>query len=338
MFLSRRNALLGGIALPLSASALPGRPAAAPSGGVRRLSPALDSIIASDARLEVLAEGFAWSEGPVWIADGGFLLFSDVPQNRIHRWSATDGASVFLTPSGYAGSDPSGFREPGSNGLIPGPPGSILMADHGNRAIARLDLKTRAKTILAQRFEGRRFNSPNDLVKASSGALFFTDPPYGLEGLDQSPLKEIPFSGVYRLDPDSAVSLLTDALSFPNGIALSPDERTLYVAVSDPGHAVLMAYDLTDEGPLARGRVLRDFTPLVGPEAPGLPDGMAVDSAGRLFCTGPGGVHILTPAGESLGVIDTGGAAANCAFGEDGRSLFITAGSRLLRVRTLTQG
>lgn len=331
MFLSRRDALLGGMTLSVTASSAPGW-SMTPSS-----SPALDAILEPGAPLEVLAEGFTWSEGPVWIADGDYLLFSDVPQNRIHRWSAAEGASVFLTPSGYAGDDASAFREPGSNGLILGPSGTILMADHGNRAIARLDLKTRDKTILVERFEGRRFNSPNDLVQASSGAIFFTDPPYGLKDLDQSPLKEIPFSGVYRLAPDGTVRLLTDALSFPNGVALSPDERTLYVTVSDPAHAVLMAYELTAEGEVERSRILRDFTSLVGPEAPGLPDGLTVDAAGRLFCTGPGGVHVLTPDGESLGLIDTGQAAANCTFGEDGRSLFITAGNRLMRIRTLAQ-
>lgn len=305
--------------------------------GVLRSNPALDGLIAPDAELEVLATGFTWSEGPVWIADGGYLLFSDVPNNRIHRWSERDGASVFMEPSGYEGPDASAFREPGSNGLIAGPQGSILMADHGNRAVARLDLATRRKTLLATRYGGARFNSPNDLVQASNGAVFFTDPPYGLKDMDQSPFKEMAHNGVYRLDPDGGVTLLVDDLTFPNGIALSPDERTLYVAVSDPGNAVLMAYDLDAAGGVSGGRVLRNFTDQVGESRPGLPDGMAVDRQGHLFATGPGGVHVLTPGGLSLGLIQTGGAAANCAFG-DGGALFITAGDRLLRLRTLTRG
>ncbi|MBJ7320270.1 MAG: SMP-30/gluconolactonase/LRE family protein [Brevundimonas sp.] len=299
---------------------------------------ALDRLIAPDARLETLASGFTWSEGPVWIADGGYLLFSDVPENRIHRWSERDGVSVFMEPSGYDGPDASVFREPGSNGLIAGPRGSILMADHGARAIARVDLATRAKTLLATRYGDARFSSPNDLVQASNGAIFFTDPPYGLKDMDRSPLKETAYNGVYRLDPDGVVTLLDDSLSFPNGIGLSPDQRTLYVAVSDPERPLLLAYDLSRTGPAMKPRVLMDFSDQVGPSNPGLPDGMAVDRAGHLFATGPGGVHVLTPEGRSLGRIDTGGAAANCTFGEDGRSLFITAGDRLLRLRTLTLG
>ncbi len=329
--MSRRLALAGGLAI----AALP----ALASAAVRivREAPELDEIIAPGAEIEVLADGFTWSEGPVWIAEGGYLLFSDVPKNRIHRWSEADGVSVFMSPSGYDGPDASAFREPGSNGLIPGPAGSILMADHGNRAVARVQLSTRGKTLLATHYEGKRFNSPNDLVQATSGAIYFTDPPYGLEGMNESPLKELAHNGVYRLDPDGAVTLLVDDLTFPNGIGLSPDERTLYVAVSDPDRAVLMAYDLTASKP-SEGRVVKDFTGLVGAERPGLPDGFAIDVEGRLFATGPGGVHVLAPDGRSLGRIDTGAAAANCTFGEDGGTLFITAGNRLLRLRTLTRG
>jgi gluconolactonase len=321
-----------------------GRPAVTPGaaprglGPIVRHDPALDALIDPDAQLEVLGEGYSWSEGPVWIADGAYLLFSDVPENRIHKWSEQAGVSLFMEPSGLAGPDASRFREPGSNGLIAGPAGSILMADHGNRAIARVDLASRAKTLLATHHAGLRFNSPNDLVQARNGSLYFTDPPYGLKDLDRSPLKEMPCNGVYRLDPDGGVALLEAGLTFPNGIALSPDQSTLYVAVSDPGHAVIMAYDLGDDGQTSGGRVLRDFTALVGPENPGLPDGLAIDRAGHLFATGPGGVHVLRPDGQTLGRIDTGGAAANCTFGAVGRTLFITAGSRLLRLRTLTSG
>lgn len=339
MTLSRRKVLAGAVALSTAPCAAVAQPVLYPAvGRIVRSDPALDRLIAPGAAIEKLAEGFTWSEGPVWIAEGQYLLFSDVPQNRIHRWSAAEGASVFMAPSGYDGPDPSGFREPGSNGLIAGPAGSILMADHGNRAIARVDLATRAKSLLATRYQGKRFNSPNDLVRADNGAIFFTDPPYGLKGMGQSPLKELPFNGVYRLDPEGEVSLLEDSLTFPNGIALSPDQRTLYVAVSDPERAVIMAYDLGPAGRLSGGRVFRDFTAMVGPSAPGLPDGLAVDAAGNLFATGPGGVHVLAPDGRFLGRIDTGTAAANCKFGEDGRTLFITSGPFLARVRTLTRG
>ena len=336
---SRRVFLAGAAASSVAACATVSPMTRYPAvGRIIRDDAALDRIIAAGAVIEKLAEGFTWSEGRVWIADGGYLLFSDVPQNRIHRWSEAEGTSVFMSPSGYSGTDLSSFREPGSNGLIAGPAGSILMADHGNRAIARVDLASRAKTPLATRYQGRRFNSPNDLVRAADGAIFFTDPPYGLKDMEQSPLKETPFNGVYRLGPDGEVTLLEDTLTFPNGVALSPDQRTLYVTVSDPARAVVMAYELSPAGRLSNGRVLRDFTAMVGPAAPGLPDGLAVDVQGRLFVTGPGGVHILTPEGRSLGRIDTGTAAANCAFGEDGGTLFITSGPFLARLRTLTRG
>jgi gluconolactonase len=306
-------------------------------GTIDREGPALDRLIAPDARIEKLADGFVWTEGPVWVQeDGGYLLFSDVPANKMYRWSERDGVSVFLDPSGYDGPPTKDFREPGSNGLVPGPRGSILMADHGNRAVARLDLVTRRKTLLATHYQGRRFNSPNDLVRARDGTIYFTDPPYGLEGLNDSPVKEQPHNGVYRLDPGGSVTLLTGEMSFPNGIILSPDERTLYVANSDPTQAVIMAF-LLDCGRIGHGRILADMTALVGPSMPGLPDGMAVDEAGNLFATGPGGVHVFTPAGERLGRIATGTAVANCAFGgQDGRTLFLASHHMLARVRTRT--
>lgn len=307
-------------------------------GTVHRESAALDALIPADARIERLAEGFGWSEGPVWISEGRYLLLSDVPGNRLHRWSEQDGLSVFLEPSGYSGPPTEIFREPGSNGLIRGPGNSILMADHGNRAVARLDLGTKAKTLLATRYQGKRFNSPNDLTLASDGSIYFTDPPYGLEGLGQSPHKELPFNGVYRLRPSGEVDLLDDTLSFPNGIILSPDGRTLYVAVSDPERAVIHAYDVGADGRVSGKRTFADLTDLVKQGLKGLPDGMAVDRAGNLFATGPGGVHVFTPAGARLGRIDTGTAIANCTFGEDGRTLFLASHNFLARVRTSTRG
>lgn len=306
-------------------------------GTVHRMDAGLDRLIAPDARIEKLAEGYKWSEGPVWVREGGYLLFSDVPGNTIHRWSERDGASVFLSPSGYTGPPSEDFREPGTNGLIRGPVGSILAADHGNRTLARLDLATKRKTFLATHYQGRRFNSPNDLVRASNGLIYFTDPPYGLSGLNDSPLKELPHNGVYRLGRDGVVTLLISDLTFPNGVILSPDERTLYVAVSDPKRAVIMAYDLKD-GQTSNGRVFADMTDLAASGLPGLPDGMAIDVNGNLFATGPGGVHVFTPQGRRLGRIDTGTATANAAFGEDGRTLFITSNNFLARIRTKTMG
>ena len=304
-----------------------------------REAPKLDTLVAAGATLEMLADGFIWTEGPVWLSTEDCLLFSDVPANKMYRWSEADGISVFLDPSGFDGPDPSAFREPGSNGLIRGPGHTILMCDHGNRAVARLDLASKEKVLLATQFEGRRFNSPNDLVLASTGAIYFTDPPYGLEGLDTSPLKELAHNGVYRLDPDGKVSLMDKELTFPNGILLSPDERTLYVAVSDPDWPVWMAYDVGEQGELSNRRIFADSSESVAAGFPGLPDGMAIDVDGNLFATGPGGIHLFTREGERLGRIDTGKAVANCAFGgADGSTLYIASTDMIARLPTLTRG
>ena len=307
-------------------------------GTVHRDDPALDALIAPGARIERLAEGLRWAEGPVWVREGRHLLLSDVPANKIYRWSEADGFGVWMDPSGHDGSVPGKFREPGTNGLIREAAGTILAADHGSRAVVRIDLETKRKTILASRYQGKRFNSPNDLVLASDGTVYFTDPPYGLEGMDASPDKEQPVNGVYRLHRDGRVDLVVSDLSFPNGVILSPDEKRLYVAVSDPKRAVVMVYDRAADGSLSRGRVFADMTALAASGLPGLPDGMAVDTAGNLFTTGPGGVHVFNPAGKRLGRIDTGVPIANCAFGEDGRTLFLASNNWLARVRTRTLG
>ena len=305
---------------------------------IDRLDPGLDAVLAPDARIETLAQGFAWSEGPAWRKSGGYLLFSDVPKNTIYQWRADSGLRVFLRPAGYAaGATPPG-RELGSNGLTFDANNSLVMADHGNRQIARLIDSLFSKVTVAARFEGKRFNSPNDLVFRSNGDLYFTDPPYGLRGLNADSSKEIPFSGVYRVTPSGTVTLLTRELTFPNGIAFSPDEKTLYVANSDPTRAIWMAYDVSADGTISRGRVLFDATPLVRAGKVGLPDGMRVDRAGNLFAAGPGGVLVITPQGKHLGTIVTGQPTANCTFGDDGSTLYMTANDRLMRVRTRTRG
>jgi gluconolactonase len=308
-------------------------------GRVERLDPALDALVPPDARIEKLAEGFAWSEGPVWRRDtsGGYLLFSDIPHNTIWRWKEGQPLTIWLRPAGYTGPTPPG-RELGSNGLTLDAQGRLVMADHGNRQVARVDDSLFTKTTLADRYEGKRFNSPNDLVYRSNGDLFFTDPPYGLRGLNDDPAKELPFNGVYRLTPSGELTLLTRELTFPNGIALSPDERTLYVANSDPERAIWMAFDLAADGTLSRGRVLFDATPLAKRGLKGLPDGMKVDRHGNLFATGPGGVLVITPDGRHLGTIDTGQTTANCAWGDDGSTLYMTADMTLARVRLRTSG
>jgi gluconolactonase len=305
-------------------------------GAIERLDPRLDAIIPPGALIEKLAEGFDWSEGPVWIKEGAYLLFSDVPSNTVYKWKAGKGVSEFLHPSGYTGATPRG-GEPGSNGLTVDSQGRLVLCEHGDRRVARLE-KDGHKTTLADRYDGKRLNSPNDLVYHSNGDLYFTDPPYGLEKNVDDPKKELAFQGVYRVKPSGEITLLTSELSRPNGIAFSPDEKTLYVAVSDPKRAVWMAYDVKSDGTLANGRVFFDATALVGPEHKGLPDGMKVDQNGNVFATGPGGVFVFSPDGKHLGTINTGEATANCGWGEDGSVLYITADMYICRIKTLTKG
>jgi gluconolactonase len=311
-----------------SASAGDGYPT---TGEIERLSPKLDELIKKDARIEVLAEGFVWSEGPLWVPGHDMLLFADIPPNRIYRWREGDrAAEVYLEPAGYTGKGPRG-GEPGANGLVLDSEGRLVMCQHGDRRMARmnapLDDPQPAFVTLADSYDGKRLNSPNDAVYDSRGNLYFTDPPYGLAKPED---QELPFQGVYRLSTDGELTLLTDQLSRPNGIALSPDEKTLYVANSDPERAIWMAYDITDSG-IENGRVFFDATEYV-PQAPGLPDGLKIDNQGNLYATGPGGVWIFTPDGEHLGTIKTGQATSNCAFNEDKSALYITADMYLLRV------
>jgi len=309
-------------------------------GSIERLDPALDKIVPSDAKIEVLADGFDWSEGPVWISEGEYLLFSDIPPNAIYKWKEGEGKSLFLKPSGYTGTQPRG-GEVGSNGLLLDRQGRLVLCQHGDRRMARLDSSfddPQPRFItLADRYMGKRFNSPNDAVYHSDGDLYFTDPPYGLEQNIDDPAKELDFQGVYRLSKNGKVTLLTKQLSRPNGIAFSPNEKTLYVANSDPKQAIWMAYAVKTDGTLGEGRVFFDATKWVG-KRQGLPDGMKVDIQGNLFATGPGGVFIFAPDGTHLGTILTGQATSNCAFGDDGSTLYLTADFYLLRIRLNTKG
>ena len=304
-------------------------------GTVERLDPKLDSLIPPTAEIEKLAEGFDWSEGPIWIQGGNYLLFSDVPRNVVFRWKEGEGTTEFLFPSGYTGSIPRG-GEPGSNGLTVDESGRVVLCQHGDRRVAILE-KDRKFKSLVEFYKGRRFNSPNDLVFNSKGDLYFTDPPYGLEGNNADPKKELLVNGVYRVSKSGETTLVTDKLSFPNGIALSPDEKTLYVAVSDPKRPVIMAFDVGHDGSLANERVLFNASHLMQGRK-GLPDGLKVDVEGHLFATGPGGVLIIDSNGKHLGTINTGEATANCAWGDDGSVLYMTADMFLCRIKTSTRG
>jgi len=305
-------------------------------GQIERKDARLDKLLPADAKLEKLAEGFAWSEGPVWVKKGGYLLFSDIPNNAIRKWKDGDGLSVYLQPAGYTGQQARG-GEPGTNGLTLDRDGRLVMCEHGDRRIARQEADGK-KTTLADKYDGKRFNSPNDLCYKSNGDLYFTDPPYGLPKNWDDPSRELDFCGVYRLSRDGKVTLLTKELTRPNGIAFSPDEKTLYVAVSDPLKAVYMSFPVQADGTLGQGKVFFDATAWAKDKRPGLPDGIKVDQDGNLWGTGPGGVHIFAPDGTHLGTINTGEKTANCNWGEDGTVLYITADMYLARIKTLTKG
>jgi gluconolactonase len=309
--------------------------AAAPTepiiGEIQRLDPRVDALIPADARIEQLAEGFNFIEGPVWIGGESRLLFSDVRENQIFQWTEADGASTFIDPV-FEG-DPTGKRSVSSNGLTLDAAGRLIICEHGNRRISRLEADG-TRSIVVEAFEGRQLNSPNDAVYASDGSLYFTDPPYGLEGLEESPMRELDFNGIYRMSPDGELELLVRDQTRPNGIALSPDETTLYVANSDAENKVWMAYDI-DENGASNGRVFHDVNDQT---APGAADGMKVDLAGNLFATGPGGVWIFAPDGTHLGTIAIGEVTANVGWGDDGRTLYMTASTGLYRIRLSTEG
>ena len=310
--------------------------APATMGSVQRDDPQFDRLVPTGATIEKLADGFDWAEGPVWIKEEGCLLFSDIPKNSIFKWKEGQGISLYLKPSGYSGSKPRG-GEPGSNALLRDAAGNLVLCEHGDRRVSRLT-KDKEHTTIAGSYQGKRLNSPNDAVFKSNGDLYFTDPPYGLEKNWDDPARELDFCGVYRVTPDGTITLLTKEMSRPNGLAFSPDEKTLYVANSDPAKPVWMAFDVQADGTIANGRVFFDSTPWLKLQKKGLPDGMKVDEHGNLFATGPGGVHVFTPQGKHLGSIDPGVATANCGWGDNGSTLYMTADKNLCRIKLATKG
>ena len=305
-------------------------------GEIVRLDPAFDALVPVSAKIEVLGSGFDWSEGPVWVPALGALLFSDVPQNTVFQWKEGEGISPFLKPSGYTG--PSTYsRESGSNGLTLDTKGQLISCEHGDRRLSVLNLAGGGgKRTLTDHFEGKRYNSPNDACVDTSGNIFFTDPPYGLpKGPADQDTREIAWNGVYRLGTDGKVTLISKDMTYPNGIALSPDEKTLYVAQSDGKAALWMAFPLHPDGTAGPARVFADVTAMAqSGKHRGGPDGLKVDPAGNLWATGPGGVHVMSPNGKLLGRIDTCQATANCAFGGPNHEyLYLCADAWLCRVK-----
>ena len=302
-------------------------------GSIERLDPEINSLISENAKMEIIAEGMDWSEGPVWLEKQQKLLFSDVPMNTIYSWTEAKGKEVYLTPSGYTGSAQRG-GETGSNGLrLMGD--SLAMCQHGNRQIAvmnaSLDAPKAVFTTKAGMYDGKKFNSPNDLAMRSNGDIFFTDPPYGLErGMNDS-LKEIPFQGVYRVSKDGKVTLLVDSITRPNGIAFTPDERTVIVANSDPHKPYWYAFDVAGDS-LTNGRIYHDASAAAKTEK-GLPDGFKITKQGYVFASGPGGLWIFNKVGKLIGKCKIPEATSNCGFSDDEKTLYITSDMYVLRLK-----
>ena len=300
-------------------------------GSVERLSAEIEQYIPQNAIIEILAEGFDWSEGPVWVEELGAVLFSDVPNNKIYQWDEKKGLQVFRNPSGFTNIVPNS-KEQGSNGLTLDANNKLIICMHGDRRIARLDdwNKNDFTTIVGE-FEGKLFNSPNDLVYSGNGDLYFTDPPYGFKNGDKDSLKQIPFNGVYKLSQTGELSLLVKDLKRPNGIALSNDESILYVTNSHTGNPGIMAYDLKADG-VSNGRLFFDGKTLSKKDK-GSFDGLKIHPSGTIFTTGPGGVLIINDRGTHLGTIRTEVRSANCAFGPEFKTLYMTSDNYLTRIK-----
>lgn len=306
-------------------------------GQIKQHHPGLAKLLDISTPIQVITSGYAWTEGPAWNKEGQFLVFSEIPSNTVYKWVEGKGAEKWFSPSGYTGVSDYG-REPGSNGLMFDPEGQLISCEHGDRRVSMM-LNGGGKKTLADNFQGKRFNSPNDITRASNGNYYFTDPPYGLPDRFSDPRREMDFCGVYLLRPKGEVELLTQAIERPNGIALSPDEKTLYVAQSHSDQPTITAFPIKSDGTTGPGKILYDATPLKGPGVKGNPDGLKVDKFGNLWASGPGGIMILNADGDLLGHIQTGEQTSNCAFGgADGSILYITADTYVLRVQTKVQG
>lgn len=307
-------------------------------GSVDRLSPEIDQIIAPGILPEVLADGFEWSEGPLWLPDQEILIFSDIPQNTIFQWSEAGGLKSYLFPAGYTG-PPNRGGESGSNGLLLDAEGRLILCQHGDRRIARMNTPTSTPeasfTTLADSWQGKKFNSPNDMILAKDGDLFFTDPAYGLELGFDDPKRELDFTGIFRLFPDGNVTLISDSLSAPNGIGLSPDESKLYVANSGRASGLIWeVFYRAPDGSYTNERLFYDAGP-AGDTLSGAPDGLVVRSDGTIFASGPGGVWIFQADGTHLGIVRTGQATSNCTLDAAEKYLYMTADNLLMRIKLL---
>jgi gluconolactonase len=322
-------------------------PAEPSIGSIERIDPALDAIVPVSARIEKIGSGFEFTEGPIYMREG-YLLFSDVQGNVIRKWTPEGGAVDFRRPSGYDGTDAPKGAFIGSNGLTCDQEGRLVICEHGNRRVTRLE-KDGKLTVLAAKYQGKRLNSPNDAVYKSDGSLYFTDPPYGFPKEDQDPRKELKFNGIYRLSPDGKLILLSREMTRPNGLGFSPDEKYFYVANSDAARKVWMKFEVKTDGTLGEGKVFADVT---SDKEAGEPDGMKLDVNGNLYCTGPGGIWIFSPEGKHLGTIKPPETPANLHWGkfaktnaeagmkpdEQATTLYITARTGLYRIQLSVAG
>jgi gluconolactonase len=301
---------------------------------IERMSPELDAIISTSAKVEIIAEGFEWVEGPIWVEDQKMLLFSDVFKNRIYKWTAAKGKELYLEPTGYTQTTPRG-EELGSNGLAVNNKGQLVLCQHGDRRIAIMNAPLERPepvfTTLANQYNGKKFNSPNDLAIKSNGDIYFTDPPYGLEKGIEDPAKELPYQGVYKISKEGTVTLLIDSLTRPNGIAFFPGEKSVLIANSDAKKPYWYIYDLNKQGGLINGRIFFDGSRAFQKENRS-PDGIKINKKGHVFAPGPGGVWIYNKKGMVLGRIKTTIITSNCAFSADYKTLFITADNYVLKV------
>jgi gluconolactonase len=301
-------------------------------GSIVRLDPELDALVPPSAKIEKLAGGFGFTEGPLWFTEG-HLWFSDVTGNVVRQWGPDGKITEILRPGGGENKDAPTGAFIGPNGMIHGKDGVVLLCQHSNRQIVRIG-KDRQVTTFLDKFEGKRFNSPNDLVYKSDGSLYFTDPPYGLLKQDDDPKKELKFNGVFRYADGKLTAVIKD-LTRPNGIAFSPDEKTLYISNSDEKHRVWMAYDVKPDGSVANGRVFADVT---AEKETSNPDGMKLDTNGNIYAAGPAGIWVFSPSGKHLGTIKPGENPSNCNWGDDGKSLYITAETGLYRIQLAASG
>ena len=300
--------------------------------------PSFEKLLPKTSKIEVLASGFEWAEGPVWNKEGGYLLFSDVPKNTVYKWEEKSGLSVFLQPSGYTGlGDYSDER--GSNGLFIDNKNRLISCEHGDRRISAMSLTGGGKVTLSDNYEGKRLNSPNDVVQhATNRNYYFTDPPYGLLKKQDDPTRELKLFGVYRIDSNGKTTLQIENLTRPNGLAFSPDGKILYVAQSDPEKAIWMAYPVEKNGDIGKGKLLYDATAMGKAGMQGLPDGLKIDQEGNIWSSGPGGLLVISPAGKLLGRIEMGELTSNCAWGNDGSTLYLTVDGYICRIKTNIKG